>query len=88
MEGCGWPLDKVEKLIKDDVETHAMWRDAVTAPKHVHRDGDIVTISERGNTKSYTVARLRREAPELYEEVKQGRLSANAAAIRAGFLRL
>ncbi len=31
------PLDKVEKLIKDDEETLAMWRDAVTPPKRQRR---------------------------------------------------
>jgi hypothetical protein len=31
IEGCGWPLDKVERLIKDDAETLALWRKAVTA---------------------------------------------------------
>ncbi len=88
MEGCGWPLDKVEKLIKGDVETLAMWRDAVTPPAgRPSLNGDIITNNEdgRGTSKSYTVFRLRREAPELYEEVKEGRLSANAAAIQAGF---
>jgi hypothetical protein len=55
------------------LETLAMWRDAVTPPKHVHRDSDIVTISEaeRGNSKAYTVSRLQKQA--------------NAAEIKAGF---
>jgi hypothetical protein len=84
VEGCGWTLDKVERLIKDDVETLAMWRDAVTGPRHVHSDRSNSTITpDRG--KAYTVSRLRREAPELYEEMREGRLSANAAAIHAGF---
>jgi hypothetical protein len=38
----------------------------------------------RGNSRAHTVSRLRREAPELYEEVRAGRISANAAAIQAG----
>jgi hypothetical protein len=62
-----------------------MWRDAVTGAKHVHRDGDNITISGRGTNKAYTVSRLRREAPALYEDVKAGNLTANAAAIQAGF---
>ena len=60
--GCGWPLDKVERLIRDDAETLAMWRDAVTPPPHIHKaDGSIPTIKDRG--KAYTVSRLKREAP-------------------------
>jgi hypothetical protein len=36
LRGCGWPLAKVEALIKDDPETLAMWRKAVTPAKHGH----------------------------------------------------
>jgi hypothetical protein len=35
------------------------WRVATTAPKHMHHDGDIVTIKpERGNSLAYTLDRL------------------------------
>ena len=39
----------------------------------------------RGTTAAYTLNRLRRDAPELFERVKAGELTANAAAIEAGF---
>jgi hypothetical protein len=49
-------------------------------------DGDNVTIKpERGNSRAYTLDRLRRERPDLFERVKAGEFSANAAAIEAGF---
>jgi hypothetical protein len=84
MEGCGWSVDKVEKLIRDDVETLAMWRNATVAtPGRPTEIRSNPTNNDRG--KAYTVSCLRREAPTLYEEVKEGRLSANAAAIQAGF---
>jgi hypothetical protein len=53
----------------------------VTGAPSLHRAGDNITSKERvtGTSKSYTVSRLRREAPALYEEVKEGRLSANSA---------
>jgi hypothetical protein len=38
-----------------------------------------------GNSKSYTLQRLERDAPELYEKVVADEMSANAAAIEAGF---
>jgi hypothetical protein len=38
-----------------------------------------------GTSKSYTLDRLAREDPELYEQVTCGELSANQAAIKAGF---
>ena len=55
----------VERLIKDDVETLAMWREAVT-PKH---GGDrsnkrsIPTLEKQERGKAYTVSRLKRTAP-------------------------
>jgi hypothetical protein len=54
-------------------------------PGRGNKTGDIVTRFRRGNEASYTVARLRRDAPELADAVERGELSANAAAIRAGF---
>jgi len=39
----------------------------------------------QGTSKSYTLNRLRREHAELFERVVAGELSANAAAIEAGF---
>lgn len=38
-----------------------------------------------GNSTAYTIARLDRDRPELAEKVKAGEMSANAAAIEAGF---
>lgn len=41
--------------------------------------------SERGTSADYTLRRLKRDNPALAEKVIQGELSANAAAIKAGF---
>jgi len=38
-----------------------------------------------GTSAAYTLARLKRDEPSLYERVKRGELSANAAAIEAGW---
>jgi hypothetical protein len=50
-------------------------------------NSDNVTNSNprRGNSKAYTLSRLESEAPELFKLVVQKKLSANAAAIKAGF---
>lgn len=48
--------------------------------------GDNVTLI-RGNQRTYTLARLHRDRPDLAEKVEAGELSANAAAIEAGFRR-
>jgi len=40
---------------------------------------------ERGNSRAYALSRLEREFPGLYEKVKAGLMSANRAAVQAGF---
>lgn len=94
----GWGEDprKVEAVIKDDPECLAKFREAMKAERggdHTTEEGkskakrnNVTDCLEAvtGNSKAYTCERLRREAPELFEEVKAGRMSANAAAIKAG----
>jgi hypothetical protein len=46
---------------------------------------DSVDDDQRGTDRSYTIRRLKRDKPELAERVIRGELSANAAAIEAGF---
>lgn len=89
LAGCGWPRKKVEALIKDDPNLLEMWRLAVT-PQHggdrtIISKNDNISLDGHGTSKSYTVSRLKREFPELFEQVVSGDLSANAAAIKAGF---
>ena len=50
-------------------------------------DNVINTLSSQGNSKAYTVSRLKRDRPDLFEKVVAGELSANKAAIEAGFRR-
>ena len=44
-----------------------------------------LNTQKQGNSRAYTLNRLSREAPELFEKVLNKELSANAAAIEAGF---
>jgi hypothetical protein len=87
MAGCGWPPEKVDALIKDDAATLAMWREAVTPGKGKpsHNPDNVSITDGHGNSRSYTLDRLRREAPALFQAVCAGEISANAAAIEAGF---
>jgi hypothetical protein len=85
----GWGEDpkKVEAVIKDDAECLALYREAMKEHHNQHtRKDNIVILADmpQGNSKAYTCERLSKVAPELFEEVKAGRMSANAAAIRAG----
>lgn len=85
----GWGQDpaKIEAVIRDDAEVLALWREEM---KEQGKRNDIVSnINEversAGTTRSYTLSRLKREEPQLFERVKNGELTANAAAIEAGF---
>jgi hypothetical protein len=83
-------LTWVEALIKaaEDHETLAIWREAVTPTVGTSQhtvDNDNIMKPEEGDSRSYGVSRLKRERPELFADVVAGKLSANAAAIKAGF---
>ena len=93
MEGWGEDPDRIEGLIRNDPEVLVLWREAmVEGPgKRSKVDRDITdNISNKekvqaGTSRSYTVSRLQREAPALFKQVVAKTLSANAAAIQAGF---
>ncbi len=49
------------------------------------RGNNITSKSDRGTSETYTIARLKRDRPALAQKVISGEMSANAAAIEAGF---
>jgi hypothetical protein len=55
----------------------------------IHHSDNIIRSekAEQGSSRTYTLNRLRRDAPELFDAVIAGKLSPNAAAIEAGFRR-
>jgi len=89
--GCGWVVEKVRPLLKGDTDAEAMYDDAVKLPAGTNQYTmvrDNITDhkpSQRGTGRAHTLSRLSREAPTLYEAVCRGDMSANRAAIEAGF---
>ena len=84
----GWGQDpkKIEALLKDDPEVLPMWRGAMSNGKGKPVNNDnIINKDSQGTSRSYTLSRLEKQHPEIYQEVCAGQLSANAAAIKAGF---
>lgn len=88
----GWGEDpaKIEAVIRDDAEVLAMWREAMKGkPGRPKQEGETrrnptqFKTADRG--RAYDLSRLQREAPELFAKVAAGEMSANAAAIKAGF---
>lgn len=87
LAGCGWDPDKVLALIKGDVDLERSWREMVTPAigTNQHSEGSNNITTLRGTDRTYTLSRLKREAPALYQKVLDKKLSPNAAAIQAGF---
>ena len=92
----GWETDpaKIEAIIRDDAEVLALWREAMKEQgKRNDLGNNVPQVKEeehpnrepRGNARAYTVSRLQSQRPDLFQRVKSGDLSANAAAIEAGW---
>jgi len=92
LKGCGWK-DQVKAIQKvldlKSPEIAGRFRDAYEGGQGARNDltelNDNIIKSEQGTSKSYTLSRLNRDYPKLYSRVLAGELSANAAAIKAGF---
>lgn len=94
LNGCGYDPAKIVKLISGDIETLALWREAMAAKKGGDRktasnNDNIITRNEsQGTSKAYTVSRLKRQRLDLFDRVVAGELSPNQAAIEAGFRKI
>ena len=83
---------KLKAVIQDDAEALALFREAMKLNQGERTDihnniMDVEHTSIQGTSKAYTVSRLKRDRPDLFEKVVAGELSANRAAIEAGFRR-
>ena len=85
MRGWGEDPKKVEAVIKDEPEVLEMYREAMKQQGDRNLSDNVREVDGSGNSRSYTLSRLKRESPELFQDVCDGKLSANAAAIEAGF---
>jgi hypothetical protein len=68
----------VRELLNPDAAEHG-------ENQHTGDGGVRNTKSNGTDTESYAIRRLKRDAPELAEQVLDGKMSANAAAVEAGF---
>jgi hypothetical protein len=92
LEGWGEDPTKIEAVIRNEAEVLALWEKAIQGnagrpsnerqPKSVD---NINRLSSTGTSRAYTVTRLKSQHPKLFEQVKAGKMSANAAAMKAGF---
>jgi hypothetical protein len=87
-KGLGASVDLIRRIVKDDAEALTMLDLALQRPHGVHAAGDVSNrhISRpAGTTKERALRKLRTSAPELHADVLQGRLSAHAAMVQAGY---
>jgi hypothetical protein len=87
--GLGATLDLIERMVKHDEEALVLFRKATTGKHGGNRKSKnnniILDKPKQGTSRAYTLDRLERERPDLFKKVEAGKLSANAAAIKAGF---
>jgi len=84
LEGWGEDPKRIEALIRDDPEALEMWRgEVVGRPGGDKRSGKTITNNvmndaplNHGNAKPYTLDRLKRKAPDMFQAVCNGELSA------------
>jgi len=91
--GLECPYDRLIRYIEHDAECKAMvLGESEGLSKHGEvgngrSRGDNITSTDRGTQADYTIRRLKRDRPDLADAVIRGNLTANAAAIEAGFRR-
>lgn len=82
--GLGADPETVRRVIeKTDPDLEVKFREAMNSQGVKLHDN--VMEAEQGNSRAYTLTRLQKDYPEIFERVKAGELSANAGAIEAGF---
>jgi hypothetical protein len=85
----GWGEDPktIEAVIREDADVLRLWRGAMKGKPPGKRYRNNVTVSVRGHSRAYTLDRLKRARPDLYDLVAQKQLSAHAAAVQAGIIK-
>src|SRR5262249_45346602 len=81
---CRKRSDVVELMLRE-MEPGATHAQAGAQGGRGRKAGDNVTSFKRGNSALYTLKRLKRDRRDLFEQVLGGTMSANEAAIEAGW---
>lgn len=90
LDGLGTDLATIKRLCRDDVEAVDLIDQATKGKQGERTDlvanvHDVIEDRPSGNSRQRTVRRLREQFPDLHKQVLAGDLSANEAAIQAGF---
>ncbi|MDG4792090.1 hypothetical protein O7626_40450 [Micromonospora sp. WMMD1102] len=91
LQGLGATPDLIERIVEGDDDATRLLRAARLrrpGPKLSSRNNIPGTEDDgqpRGTSRAYALARLQRDAPDLYDDVRAKRISAHAAMVKAGF---
>lgn len=94
LEGLGTTVDTLRRLVVHDTEVAVILDRTLKElippiAKHggdrKSNQGSVTTLNEEDRGAEYALRRLKRDRPDLAERVVNGNLSANAAAVEAGF---
>jgi ribosomal protein S21 len=92
-EGLGETLENVKKVCRDDMELLSLIDELIQRPaggglnQYNKRLGNNITEANRpnGDTVQKALRRLRKDRPDLHEQVITNKLTAHAAMLQAGF---
>lgn len=92
LEGWGEDVNAIEALLKSDPEALQMWNNEMKRSHGGDRKSEQAKIKpdnislgqDYGTSKAHSLDVLKRKAPEKFQAVCNGELSANAAMIAAG----
>jgi hypothetical protein len=92
-KGLGASVDLIRRIVKDDAEALDMLDVALQRPHggdtrsdSAQTNVDNINVGRpAGTSKEHALRKLRTSAPELHADVLQGRLSAHAAMVQAGY---
>ena len=82
-DGLGSTIEQIKDLCRSDTQTLDLIDKATQHEPYIHHDSNNVTIT--GNTATYALRKLRKDAPTLHEKVINNELSPHAAMVQAGF---
>lgn len=91
LAGLGERSDRIKRLLDKDEDVLQRFEAAIrlnTSGTRTDLDSNTTKVASVDRGKAYTLRRLAKDHPELYAKVCQKELSANAAAIEAGFRKL
>jgi len=86
LEGLGATMDQLRGICRGDPEALVAIEDALGTRQGERNDlHDNVMKSEQGNSTEYALRRLKKDRPDLHEQVLAGKIKPHAAMVEAGF---